>query len=70
MKQFAIDASITLKNGTKKYGMVIGRQSDTEIPFWKFVSNNHVKDYGKTKHTDLVEEIPEYMVAYIDSYLK
>lgn len=70
MTEHSADVAITMKNGTRKYGIVIGRDSNSEIPHWKFVSNNHIKDFGQTKQVDLIEEIPEYMVAYIDQYLK
>ena len=70
MRSFATEESITLKNGTRKYGMVLGRESSAEIPYWKFVSNNHLREFRNSGQSTLVERIPEYLIAYIDRYLK
>lgn len=65
---FQLEYTVGLNDGRRKYGMVIRRDNQLGQFVWQFVPNNHIVDYNKSKNPELVELIPDSMVAFIDCY--
>ena len=63
-----IEYTVGLKDGRRKYGLVLRRKSQDGQVVWQFVPNNHVADYSRSKDLKLVEMIPDSMVSFIDCY--
>lgn len=62
------EAIIILKNGQKKYGMLVDEQVSTGN--FQFVSNDNAFNYNKKYNMELVEMIPAITIESIETDLK
>jgi hypothetical protein len=62
-----IEAVIYLKNGNRKYGMIL-ENSINDI--YQFISNTNYKLFSKTKDQEFIEFVPENAIEKIDTFQK
>jgi y4mF family transcriptional regulator len=72
MKYLNKGVVITLKNKEMLYGIIIEEITDEEdkIIAWKFVPNNHAKEYQKTEKDELTTRIIHKNIASVDYQIK
>ena len=63
----AIEAVIYLKNGTRKYGMIL--QNNLK-DVYHFISNANYKLFDKTKNGVYIEAVHEAAIEKIDTFQK
>lgn len=63
----AQEAVIYLKNGNRKYGMLIDNDADEN---YRFISNTNYSSYKKDNNEDHVEIVPGISIEMIDTHLK
>jgi hypothetical protein len=63
----AIEVVIYLKNGKRKYGMIL-ENSISDV--YHFISNADYKLFSKTKNEAYVEIVPETLIETIDTSQK
>jgi hypothetical protein len=62
------DAVIYLKNGKKKFGLLV-----EEIPFsenFHFISNTNILHFNETQNADYIEIIPGTLIESIETDLR
>jgi hypothetical protein len=62
-----IEAVIYLKNGNRKYGMIL-ENSINDV--YQFISNTNYKLFSKTNNQDFIEFVPEIAIEKIDTFQK
>lgn len=62
-----IEAVIYLKNGNRKYGMIL-EKSINDV--YQFISNTNYKLFSKTKDQEFIEFVPENAIEKIDTFQK
>jgi len=62
-----IEAVIYLKNGNRKYGMIL-ENSINDV--YQFISNTDYKLFSKTNNQDFIEFVPEIAIEKIDTFQK
>ena len=63
----AIEAAIYLKDGNRKYGIIL---ENTIQNVFHFISNTNYKKFKKTKNEDYLEVVPVNLIETIDIYQK
>ncbi|MGZ4054280.1 MAG: hypothetical protein ACXVDT_16240 [Bacteroidia bacterium] len=63
----AIEAVIYLKNGNRKYGMIL---ENSLKDVYHFISNANYKLFNKTKDESYIEIVPETIIEKIDTSQK
>ena len=64
----ATDAVIYLKNGKRKYGMLIEESPDTDA--YRFISNDNISFFNETHSTEYIEVLPGSVIEAIETDLK
>lgn len=62
-----IEAVIYLKNGNRKYGMILENSINDD---YQFISNTNYKLFSKTNNQDFIEFVPEIAIEKIDTFQK
>jgi hypothetical protein len=62
------EAIVYLKNGKRKYGMLI--DSPVKEEYYQFISNDNLAVYQETYSANLIEFLPHNSVEAIDKNLK
>ncbi len=65
---FDLEYTVGLKDGRRKFGLVLSKKSEDDQVFWRFVPTNNIKDYSRSKNKALIEMIPDSMVSFVDCY--
>jgi hypothetical protein len=63
----AIEVIIYLKNGNRKYGMIL-ENSIKDV--YHFISNTDYKIFNRTKNEEYIELVHETSIEAIDTYQK
>ena len=63
----ATEAVIYLKNGNRKYGMIL---KDSISDAYHFISNANYKMFNKTGNEAYIEVVPGMLIDTIDTYQK
>ena len=66
-KNNAIEAAIYLKDGNRKYGIIL---ENTIQNVFHFISNSNYKKFKNTKNEDYLEVVPVNLIETIDIYQK
>lgn len=65
----AIEAVIYLKNGKRKYGVLVDNSLGRNDAF-HFISNSNFQLFQKTNSPKFIEIVSEKLIAWIDTNLK
>jgi hypothetical protein len=63
----ALEAVIYLKDGKRKYGMLMDTQPGD---FYRFISNNDYDRFILNNNNNYIETVPAVLINTIDTYLK
>jgi len=64
----ATEAVIHLKNGTRKYGMLIEECPDAGT--YQFISNDNISSFNETNSSEYIEMVPGALIEAIETDLK
>jgi hypothetical protein len=68
LNQIATEAIISLKNGIRKYGILIDLSINIET--YRFISNNNLQAYKASANEAFVEKLPIDIIQSIEVDLK
>jgi hypothetical protein len=64
------EAIIFLKNGKRKYGILLGQEFKMKKDVFHFVPNTCFNLFSKTRNAEYIEEMPEALIEAIEIDLK
>jgi len=64
----ATEAVIYMKDGKRKYGILVDEMPSTDS--FQFVSNNNISHFIETQSIEYIEIVPESLIEAIETDLK